>query len=54
MYYTWLQKALIEDLETTRELCVQLDRSKETLTSQLSSHAMQYEQVSLSHSYPGG
>lgn len=41
-----MQKALIDDLETTRELCVQLDRSKESMSTQLSTQTMQYEQVS--------
>lgn len=46
-----LQKALIMDLETTREMCVEIDRSKETLSSQLSTQSMNYESVSISYAY---
>lgn len=33
------------DLEATRELCVQLDRSKASLTTQLSTQSLHYEQL---------
>lgn len=34
------------DLEATRELCVQLDKSKESLGLQLSTASLHYDQVS--------
>ena len=40
-----VQKALMADIAATRELCVQLDHSKDSLTRQLASHAAAYEQV---------
>ena len=40
-----MQKALMADIAATRELCVQLDHSKDSLTRQLASHAAAYEQV---------
>lgn len=40
-----LQKALIADIAATRDLCVQLERTKESLTRQISSQSASYEQV---------
>ena len=40
-----LQKALLSDLEATQELCLQLDKSKESLGSQLSTCTIHYDQV---------
>jgi len=42
----WLsQKALLTDVEATRDLCMQLERSKESLTVQMSTQNIHYEQV---------
>ena len=41
------QKALLADVAATRELCVQLDRTKESLSRQLASQSVGYEQVGL-------
>jgi len=40
-----LQKALMVDVAATRELCVQLDRTKDSLSRQLASQSVSYEQV---------
>lgn len=39
------QKALLSDVGATRDLCVQLERSKESLTVQLSTQSLHYDQV---------
>ena len=39
------QKALLADVAATRELCLQLDKTKESLSRQLASQAISYEQV---------
>lgn len=41
-----IQKALVTDLEVTRELCVQLDKSKESLSTQLSTCTLHYDEAS--------
>ena len=45
MIDTLLQKALISDLTATRDLCVQLEKTKDSLTRQISSHSAGYEQM---------
>ena len=42
---TLLQKALVADVAATRELCVQLDKTKDSLSRQLASQSISYEQV---------
>eukprot|EP00731_Ephydatia_muelleri_P030834 Em0022g348a len=39
------KKALLADVAATRELCLQLDKTKESLSRQLASQAISYEQV---------
>ena len=39
------QAALVGDIEATRDLCVQLQKTKESLQRQISSQSMSYEQV---------
>lgn len=39
------KKALLADVAATRELCLQLDRTKESLSRQLASQTISYEQV---------
>ena len=39
------KKALVSDLTATRELCVQLDKTKESLTRQLASQNIGFEQL---------
>ena len=40
-----VQKALIADIAATRDLCVQLERTKESLSRQISSHSASYDQI---------
>lgn len=40
-----MQKALIADIAATRDLCVQLERTKESLSRQISSHSASYDQI---------
>lgn len=40
-----MQKALIADIAATRDLCVQLERTKGSLSRQISSHSASYDQV---------
>ena len=39
------QNALLADVAATRELCLQLDKTKESLSRQLASQGISYEQV---------
>lgn len=49
LYYVhckfFMQKALIADIAATRDLCVQLERTKESLSRQISSHSASYDQI---------
>ena len=40
-----MHKALIADIAATRDLCVQLERTKESLSRQISSHSASYDQI---------
>lgn len=39
------QKALLADLSAMRDLCVQVDKNKESLSRQLASVSINYEQL---------